>query len=88
MSDAAKAEAQDLFDFVARCYPDALIGLNIPDSPTVRRTYFYGVMKTVFGYDEMDQYVKMHLLNMLRNEIGLSAEDLASEILKYIAEDK
>jgi len=81
MSDA-KSQAKDYFDFVLGCYPDALIGLNIPDHPTVRRTYLYGVLKTVLGA-EMDQYVKMHLLNMLKNEIGMSSDELAADILKY-----
>lgn len=89
MSDESRDQAKELFDFVLRCYPDALIGLNVPDNPTTRRIYLYGVMKTTFGFemDQMDQYVKMHLLNMLKDEIGLSATDLAEEILKYAAGD-
>lgn len=86
MSDDAKSQAKEMFDFVIRCYPDALIGLGYKDHPTLYRTYLYGVMKNVLG-TEMDQYVKMHLLNMLKNEIGLSADDLAAEILKYAAGD-
>lgn len=86
MSDPAKSQAKDHFDFVIRCYPDALIGLKLIHNPTFYRTYLYGVMKTVLGM-EMDQYVKMHLLNMLKDEIGLSADDLAAEILKYAAEE-
>lgn len=85
MSDETKKEAKRLFDFVLRCYPDALIGLKIQDHPTIRRTYFYGVMKIVFGM-ELDQYVKMHLLNMLKNEIGMTAAELAEDILKYTSE--
>jgi hypothetical protein len=84
MSDAAKAAAKELFDFVVRCYPDTLIGLNVPDSPTVYRVYLYGVMRTAMKMDDMDQYEKMHLLNMLKDAIGLSADDLAADILKYI----
>lgn len=81
----AKAQAKELFDFVVRCYPDTLIGLNIPDSPTVYRVYLYGVMRTTMGI-EMDDYVKMYLLNMLKDTIGLSADELAADILKYADE--
>jgi len=87
MSDAAKDQAKEIFDFVLRCYPDALIGLNITDNPTIFHVYLYGAMKTVFK-QEMDQYVKMHLLVMLKDAIGLTADQLAADILKYAAEDE
>jgi hypothetical protein len=82
---AAKERAKELFDFVVRCYPDAIIGLDVPDSPTAYRIYLYGVMRTVMKL-EMDDYEKMHLLNMLKDTIGLSADELAADILKYIDE--
>jgi hypothetical protein len=85
MSDDPKAIANEHFEFVKRCYPDALAGLNVTDSPTVYRTYLYGVMKAVFANREMDQFVKMYLLTTLKNEIGMTADDLAAEILKYSA---
>lgn len=85
MSDDARRTATEMLEFVKRCYPDALIGLKLKDSQIVYRIYLYGMTSTVFAMDDLDQYVKMHLLNMLKNEIGMSADDLAAEILKYAA---
>lgn len=86
MSDPARETAIECYDFIRRCYPDALIGLKLKDSDVVRRLYYYGAMKTIFAMD-LDEYVKMHLLTLLKNEIGLSADELAAEILKYAAEE-
>lgn len=84
MSDKAKRIAKEHFDFVLRCYPDALVGLMIKNNPTVYRTYLYGVMKAVLGM-ELDTFVKMYLLQMLKDEIGMSSDELAAAILKYAA---
>jgi hypothetical protein len=83
-NDQAKSEAKAIFEFIVSCYPDMLIGQKLFDTSTTRAIYYYGALGAVLKAEMKDQYVQMHLLNLLRDQLGITAEQLAAEIMKAI----